>query len=66
MEEAGPVMQWWWIYTTSFALEPITLALSAIQVTASVVPSLKINNSEIQTPLTESITEAQHYTRPPS
>lgn len=39
MGEAGPVMQWWWIYTTSFPSEPITLALSAVHITAQILCS---------------------------
>lgn len=45
--EAGPVMQWWWIYTTSFALKPFTLSAVQKYLTSSSFP--EINKLETQT-----------------
>lgn len=61
MGEAGPVMQMWYIYTTTFASKPHysgSVSSSNYCISSSFN---KINNLEIQTQSTESVTEAQHY-----
>ena len=56
MGEAGPVMQWWWIYTNSFVSKNPLLWLSAVLMTASVLCLIADSNS------TNRIrTEAQHH-----